>query len=140
MTPADLLPHGGAMVLLDRIVGWDEVQAVCATRAHVAPGNPLRHRGALPAICGIEIVLQAAAVHGALRGGGRKGVRGYLAVLRDVRWNVDRLDDPDLGELRATARMVREETGGVIYDLELSAEDGRSLLLGRAVIAWQTSA
>lgn len=139
MKPADLLPHGGAMVLLDRILEWDDANALCATRAHLALENPLRHGGTLPAICGMEIALQAAAVHGALRGGG-KGVRGYVAVLREVAWSVDRLDDPGLGELRAAARLVSEESGGVIYDLEINAEDGRSLLRGRAVIAWPKSA
>lgn len=58
-----------------------------------------------------------------------------MAVLRDVAWSVERLDDPT-GELRAAARLVSEESGGVIYELELNAEDGRKLVSGRAVIAW----
>ena len=135
MTPAALLPHAGAMVLIDRVVAWTDHEAVCATRAHLAPGNPLRRGGILPAICGMEIALQAAAVHGALRGGG-SARRGVLAVLRDVTLSVERLDDTGLGELRASARLVSEESGGVIYDLELNAEDGRKLVSGRAVIAW----
>lgn len=135
MTPAELLPHAGAMVLLDRVVAWNDAEALCATRAHLAPENPLRRGGLLPAIAGIEIALQAAAVHGALRAGG--GARsGVVAVMRDVSWSVARLDDPGLGELRALARLVSEESGGVIYDLELSAEDGRKLVGGRAIIAW----
>ena len=135
MTPAALLPHAGAMVLLDRVVAWNDTEAVCATRAHLAPQNPLRHGGMLPAICGMEIALQAAAVHGALRGDG-SARRGYVAVLRDVTWSVEQLDDTSLGELRASARLVSEEGDGVIYDLELNAEDGRKLVSGRAVIAW----
>ena len=135
MTPAALLPHAGAMVLLDRIVDWNDHEAICATRAHLAPQNPLRRDGTLPAICGMEMALQAAAVHGALRGGG-SARSGVVAVLRDVTWSVARLDDARLGELRALARLVKEEAGGVIYELELNAEDGRSLVRGRAVIAW----
>jgi predicted hotdog family 3-hydroxylacyl-ACP dehydratase len=135
MTPAELLPHGGAMVLLDRIMTWNDAEAVCATSAHLSPQNPLRREGGLSAVCGIEIALQAAAVHGALRGGGR-APRGYVAVLRDVAWSVERLDEPGLGELRASAHLVSEESGGVIYDLELSAEDGRRLVSGRAIIVW----
>ncbi len=61
MTPAALLPHAGAMVLIDRVVAWTDHEAVCATRAHLAPGNPLRRGGMLPAICGMEIALLAAA-------------------------------------------------------------------------------
>ena len=94
----------------------------------------LKEQTALPAVCGLEFALQAAAMHGALRDG--RAPRGYVAVLRDVAWNVERLDDPALGELRAGARLVGEESGGVIYDLELTAETGATLLRGRAVIAW----
>lgn len=139
MTPAALLPHAGAMVLLDRVVAWNNDEAICATRAHLAPANPLRRGGILPAICGMEIALQTAAVHGALRGGG-SARSGVVAVLRDVVWSVARLDDAGLGELRALARLVSEESGGVIYDLELNAEDGRDLVRGRAVIAWPNAA
>jgi predicted hotdog family 3-hydroxylacyl-ACP dehydratase len=134
MTPGELLPHAGAMVLLDRVIAWDEAGALCAATAHLDPANPLRRGQMLPAICGAEFVLQAAAVHGALRGGERR--RGYVAVLRDVAWMVERLDDPALGELRAGARLVSEEEGGVIYDLHLGSEASDTLLTGRAVIAW----
>ena len=138
MNPSDILPHDGAMVLLDRVLSWDSERGICAVVSHLDPRNPLRRAGTLPAICGMEFLLQAAAVHGALRAGGTP--RGYVAVLRDVAWMVDRLDDPALGELRAGARLVSEESGGVIYELELRAEDGRKLLRGRAVIAWPKSA
>lgn len=122
------------MVLLDRVLSWDSAGALCAVVSHLDPANPLRCGGALPAVCGLEFALQAAAMHGALRDG--RAPRGYVAVLRDVAWNVERLDDPALGELRAGARLVGEESGGVIYDLELKAENGATLLQGRAVIAW----
>ena len=137
MNPAELLPHGGAMMLLDRVISWNAGSAICAVVSHLDPANPLRREGMLPAVCGTEFVLQAAAAHGGLRGGDVR--RGYVAVLRDVVWMVDRLDDPALGELRAEARLVGEETGGVIYDLKLSAETGGALLTGRAVIAWPTA-
>ena len=134
MTPAEFLPHAGAMVLLDRVVAWNDKEAVCATNGHLLTHHPLRLTGILPAVCGIEIALQAAAVHGALRGGSAR--RGYVAAVRGVSWTVERLDNPEFGELRASARLVSEESGGVIYDLELNAEDGRRLISGRAVIAW----
>jgi predicted hotdog family 3-hydroxylacyl-ACP dehydratase len=137
MTPGELLPHAGAMVLLDRVIFWDEAGALCAATAHLNLTNPLRHGRTLPAICGAEFALQAAAVHGALRGGDRR--RGYVALLRDVAWMVERLDDPALGELRAGARLVSEAEGGVIYDLHLGSEAGDTLLTGRAVIAWPRS-
>ena len=134
MTPAELLPHADAMVLLDRVIAWDGVSVLCAATAHLDPANPLRRCGKLPAICGAEFTLQAAALHGALRGGGVR--RGYVALLRDVAWMVERLDDQELGELRVGARLLSEEAGGVIYDLHLSSERGDTLLTGRAIIAW----
>ena len=106
-----------------------------APRREVPRPEVPRRDHALPAICGVEFMLQTAAMHGALRGGGSTP-RGYLAVLRDVELLVDRLDDPALGELRARATLVSEESGGVIYDLELHAANGAPLLQGRAVIAW----
>ena len=135
MKPHGLLPHGGAMMLLDRVLSWDRAGILCSVVSHLDPRNPLRRDGMLPAVCGVEFALQAAAVHGAIRGGGG-GARAYVAVLRDVAWMVERLDDPALGELQAAAKLVSEESSGSIYDLELSAASGQTLVQGRAVIAW----
>ena len=52
MTLAELLPHAGAMVLLDRVIAWDEAGALCAATAHLDSTNPLRRGRMLPAICG----------------------------------------------------------------------------------------
>lgn len=134
MTPSELLPHAGAMVMLDRVIAWDAAGALCAATSHLNLTNPLRHGQILPAICGAEFVLQAAAVHGALRNGEKR--RGYVAVLRDVILMVERLDDPTLGELHADARLVDEMQDGVVYDLHLTSEAGDTLLTGRAIIAW----
>ena len=134
MKPHGLLPHGGAMMLLDRVLCSDRAGVVCSVVSHLDPHNPLRRDGTLPPVCGVEFTLQAAAVHGALHGG--RAARAYVAVLRDVAWMVERLDDPALGELRAGAKLVSEESGGLIYDLELSAASGQQLLQGRAILAW----
>jgi predicted hotdog family 3-hydroxylacyl-ACP dehydratase len=133
MKPHGLLAHGGAMMLLDRVVSWDGDSVLCSVMSHLDPHNPLRRDGMLPAVCGLEFALQAAAVHGVMRGG---TARAYVAVLRDVDWTVDRLDDPALGELQAAAKLVAEESSGLIYDLKLSAASGQTLIQGRAVIAW----
>lgn len=132
--PAALLPHAGAMVLLDEVLAWDAGAVCCSATSHRDPANPLRRAGVLPAICGAEYALQAAAVHGALGRPDRRVPQGYVAVLRDVELHVPRLDES--GPLHAIARLVREESGGVIYDLELRSADGAVLLRGRAVIAW----
>ena len=47
---AALVPHQGAMCLLDRALEWDAARIICEAESHAAPGNPLRRDGMLPAI------------------------------------------------------------------------------------------
>ena len=37
-----LIPHRGAMCLLDRVENWDKDHIVCRTTSHRRPDNPLR--------------------------------------------------------------------------------------------------
>jgi predicted hotdog family 3-hydroxylacyl-ACP dehydratase len=123
------------MVLLDGVVSWDASGITCWTRSHLDPANPLRRAGCLAATCGIEYALQAAALHGGLAAGGVAQSAGFLAALRDVTLHVDRLDDPEIGDLHVVARLERLEEGGSIYALELRSQTGSILLAGRAIIA-----
>jgi predicted hotdog family 3-hydroxylacyl-ACP dehydratase len=132
---AALIPHSGGMVLLDRVVSWDQGRITCRTRSHLDPANPLRRAGRLAAACGIEYALQAAALHGGLAAGGTAQQAGFLAALRDVTVHFERLDDQAIGDLHVEARLERHEEGGSIYALELRSQVGRVLLSGRAVIA-----
>jgi predicted hotdog family 3-hydroxylacyl-ACP dehydratase len=131
---AALIPHGGSMMLLDTAERWDAAGILCLSRRHLDPVNPLRRRGVLPAVAGIEFGLQAAALHGALTGG-RAQQAGFLALLRDVVLSCQRLDDARLGVLSVDARLDRREAGGLIYSFSISSERGKEVLLGRAVIA-----
>ena len=132
---AALLPHGGAMVLLDRVTGWDATAIRCQSRSHLDPGNPLRRAGRLSAICGVEYGLQAAALHGALLAGSTAQRAGYLARLRDVSLHVAYLDDPAWPEIAVEARLQRQEGGGMLYGLVLTDASGRPLVEARATIA-----
>ncbi len=131
---ADLVPHGGAMVLLDEVEAWDAQGIACRAGSHLDAANPLRSRGRLAALAGIEYGLQAAALHGALTRGGRPQPAGYLASLREVALLVERLDDASLGRLRIAARQERQEERGLIYSFDIRAEAGQPLLSGSAVI------
>lgn len=135
MAVARLVPHAGAMVVLDRVEAWDADGVCCRARSHLDPANPLRRAGRLSACCGVEYALQAAAVHGALLAGGVAQAAGYVAALRDVVLHVDRLDDPALGELRVSARLEHREAGGMVYTLAVQSADGIPLVSGRASIA-----
>jgi predicted hotdog family 3-hydroxylacyl-ACP dehydratase len=132
---ASLIPHGGAMVLLDAVEHWDAGTILCRSSSHLLPANPLRREGMLPALAGIEYGCQAAALHGALTGGAGLQRPGLIASLRGVGLQVARLDDPGYGVLKVAARLERAEAGGMLYEFALSAEDGRTLLDGRAAIA-----
>jgi predicted hotdog family 3-hydroxylacyl-ACP dehydratase len=132
---ARLVPHSGAMCLLDRALAWDAEGIVCEAEGHRDPGNPLRRDGRLPAICGVEYALQAMALHGALTaGGGAAQPAGYLSSLRDVSLGggAERLDTVP-GPLRVRARALAAEAGGFIYRFEVEG-GGRVLLAGQAAI------
>ncbi|MDB5411834.1 MAG: hypothetical protein JWR10_169 [Rubritepida sp.] len=131
---AGLIPHQGAMCLLDRAIEWDASRILCETERHLDPTNPLRRDGVLPAACGLEFAFQAMALHGALHAEAPQGV-GFVSSLRDVLLNVDRLDDIK-GPLRIEAVALVAEAAGFIYRFDVSAA-GRSLLSGQAAIILQ---
>ncbi len=128
------IPHQGSMCLLDGILDWDRERARCVSGAHRSPGNPLRSRGRLAAVCGIEFAAQAMAVHGALLAPTLHLERrvGYLAAVRGVELYVARLDDIAADIVAEVERQRGDETT-VQYAFALTA-DGRRLLAGRATI------
>lgn len=134
-TLAALLPHAGAMVLLDAVVDWDADRIRCRSRSHLSETNPLRRAGRLHAICGVEYALQAAALHGAMRAGGIAQQAGYVARLRDVVLAVPYLDDPALGSLGIEATLEHAEAGGMLYGLLVTDSHGTTLVSARAGIS-----
>jgi predicted hotdog family 3-hydroxylacyl-ACP dehydratase len=124
------------MCLLDSVAHWSEREIDCSTASHLDPANPLRRDGALHAVCGVEYGLQAAALHGALRGGGAQQP-GYAAALRGLVFHIARLDDPDYGVLRVTARMEHADPSGTIYDFQLLSAAGLCLLAGRGIVVFR---
>ena len=122
------------MCLLDGVLDWDAQHVRCVSRAHRSSDNPLRARGQLGAICGIEFAAQAMAVHGALLAPVLIVERrvGYLAAVREVELHVARLDDIE-DDLVATADRQGGDETTVLYGFSLSA-GGRQLLAGRATI------
>lgn len=131
-----LLPHSGAMCLLQRVHQWDDQSIECRTESHLDFANPLRVVDQLPVQAGIEYVAQAMAIHGTL-GEQRQGRPriGYLAVLSKVDWYCDRLDDLP-GELRVCAQQQAASEGGFSYSFSLYHRD-RVLLEGQAIVALQ---
>ncbi|MEJ0070364.1 MAG: 3-hydroxylacyl-ACP dehydratase [Pseudomonadota bacterium] len=128
-----LIPHSGAMCLLERVVDWTAEAITCTSRSHGSPDNPLRHDGRIGAVCGIEYGLQAMAVHGALVADARQPV-GYLVRLGDVALSVGFLDE--LGaELTVRAELVQSLARGYSYGFAVSGDAGAARIHGRATIA-----
>lgn len=130
---ADLIPHSGAMCLLDGVLQWDVRRIRCVSRSHRAGNNPLRAEGRLPAVCGIEYAAQAMAVHGSLvRKAVGKPRRGLLASVRNVTCSRDRLDDLE-DDLIVEAELEAGDGNRVIYSFTLRVGDVE-VLKGQAAV------
>lgn len=129
-----LLPHRGAMCLLDSVVSWDEGRIDCRATSHRAPENPLRMNDCLPAVVAIEYAAQAMAVHGGLRGApDHTAVPGYLVAVRDMQLHVATLDDIAT-DLEITAACQVADATGLVYAFAVNA-GGRRVAEGRATVA-----
>jgi len=130
---ARMIPHTGAMCLLDGVLRWDAASIQCVSRTHGDDNNPLRVDGQLPALCGIEYAAQAMALHGGLSGiVGGKPRAGYLAGLRDVVCLVERLDDL-AGDLIIDAKQIMGDASLAIYQFSLRV-GATEVLRGRATV------
>lgn len=126
-----LIPHRGAMCLLEEVLSIDEQNITCRAASHRDAAHPLRESGILPAVCGVEYAAQAMAVHGAMMGHARVAT-GVLAAVRDLTLNVERLDDI-ADDLIVNARKLAGESGWLLYEFTLHAGT-RELLRGRATV------
>jgi predicted hotdog family 3-hydroxylacyl-ACP dehydratase len=119
---AALIPHAGAMRLIDQVNSATEEQVVCSTLSHRSPDNPLRVNGALPASAAIEYAAQAMAVHAALTRGGPPR-RGFLVVASGVTWTADRLDGTDAPLIVTATRLASMGDGAqYAFTVETAAE------------------
>ncbi len=130
-----LIPHQGRMCLLDGVQRFDAGQIVCIANSHRDADNPLRRDGRLDPIHLVEYGAQAMAVHGGLLGRedtpGREPL-GFLASLRDVRIDCDRLDTM-AAPLEVRAIRLAAMDSGSMYAFEIHA-DGRQLASGRTTV------
>lgn len=137
---ARLIPHSGAMVLLDGVIDWDAEHIRCIATSHRNVDNPLRHCGRLHCLCGIEYAAQTMAIHGSLvkqNGQNGHGVpsRAYLASIRDLVYTTEWLDTAP-AVLEIWAKCLFHNGSRSIYQFILSGED-ISLLGGRAAVVYQ---
>jgi predicted hotdog family 3-hydroxylacyl-ACP dehydratase len=130
---AGLIPHAGAMCLLDKVLHWDATHISCVSRTHRDAANPLQADGQLAALCGVEYAAQAMALHGGLSGMiGSRPRAGYLVGLREVVCRHSRLDTFE-GDLTIDAVKLMGDGGHVIYQFVLRV-DATDILSGRATV------
>jgi predicted hotdog family 3-hydroxylacyl-ACP dehydratase len=131
---SSLLPHAGAMRLIDRVESWDDTMIRCRAWSHRDPTNPLRHGASLDVVAGVEYAAQAMGLHVGLRdrGWAKEGSIGYVGSLRDVVFGVGRLDDCRT-DLTIDAIRLFDDDQGFVYRFAITSE-GRELLRGRASI------
>ncbi|MFT3790501.1 MAG: phosphotransferase [Rudaea sp.] len=129
-----LIPHHGAMSLLDAVVTWDDERIHMTAVSHALADNPLRSDGMLRALHLCEYGAQAMAVHGGLlaQRAGKVAAPGLLVSLRGVRLHVSRIDDlPSVIDVHA----VKLLDGGTSWQYEFrAAYQGRLLAQGRAAV------
>ena len=133
-----LVPHRGAMCLLDRMVSWDESRIECLATGHRDPAHPLRSRSGLMAGTAIEYAAQAAALHGGLvaQASGATASPGYLASARDVRlatWRLDDLPPAATDALRIVAERQAGDAARLLYAFRIE-HAGREIASGRLAV------
>ncbi|WP_267225417.1 phosphotransferase [Dyella silvae] len=135
---AHLIPHQGAMALLDAVVTWDDATIHAITDVSTLRNHPLRSENGLHAVHLAEHGAQAIAVHGALlarlqgidveRSGGR------LVSLRDVQIDVEYIDD-SRGRLDVYAERLYADDSGAQYAFRI-LQAARLLVSGRAAVLY----
>jgi predicted hotdog family 3-hydroxylacyl-ACP dehydratase len=123
------------MCLLHEVERWDADTIDCLAVSHHDPANPLRARGQLSAVHGIEYAAQAMALHGALLGGDTAPATrpGYIGAVRAMRFHTRRLDnvaDP----IAIHAERLIGDGSHVLYAFTVHA-GGRLLVEGRISVA-----
>ena len=133
-----MIPHAGAMCLLDNVMSWDENTIICQSFSHQNPHNPLIKNGRLSAIHAVEYAAQAMAVHGCLlaRTKGEQLNPGYLAALKEVQLHRRYLDDL-AGPLTIKADQLMAGGGNLMYTLEVSS-GGQVIATARVTVVTQS--
>ncbi|WP_201312597.1 phosphotransferase [Dyella sp. EPa41] len=132
---AHLIPHQGAMCLLDAVLAWDDATIRAVSDSHARADHPLRGQHGLHAVHLAEYGAQAMAVHGALLAR-RRGIvearPGRLVSLRDVALAVEYVDPGD-GHLDVHAQCLYADEAGAQYAFRVE-QRGRLLASGRAAV------
>jgi predicted hotdog family 3-hydroxylacyl-ACP dehydratase len=132
---SELIPHAGAMRLLDRVLNWDDRHIHAVAERHRVEDHPLRQDMRLHAVHLAEYGAQASAVHGALlaSASGEARVRpGRLVSLRDVQLLIEYVDLTG-GHLDVHAECLLADERGAQYSFKVE-QRGQLLASGRVAV------
>lgn len=134
-----LIPHAGAMCLLDKVVSWDAGSIRCLTTRHRGNDNPLtRADGKIGAICAVEFAAQAMALHGRLVSDRNDAPKpGFIASVRDVRLHTRFLDEISQ-DIVVDAALLMGDGRSATYSFTLSTAAGQ-LGSGRATVVFDAA-
>jgi predicted hotdog family 3-hydroxylacyl-ACP dehydratase len=128
---ADLIPHAGAMSLIDRVECWSSTEILCGTASHHNPVNPLRFGNHFSSLHLLEYGAQAAAIHGGLLTG--KAMPGLFAAARSAYFYIDDLTTVET-ELLIKAKVELFTARGAIYAITVTDSNQRLLCKARAMV------
>lgn len=131
-----LIPHSGAMCLLDEVKYWDDNKIICRTQSHCLEDNPLRKSARLSIVHGIEYGAQAMAVHGGLlaRQLSSSSLPAYLASLKNVKFSGHQLLLCECNEgLIIEAEKIYSGEGSLVYTFCVTCQS-MQLLSGEAMV------
>ena len=132
-----LVPHAGAMCLLDAVTNWDASHIACSS-AEPGAAHPLARDGRVPAIAACEYAAQAVAVHGALLDGVHGARDGMLAKLTDVELCTPFFPVGAAG-VTVRAELLGRLATGCLYAFDVSST-GQAVASGRLIVAFTTPA
>ena len=131
---AALIPHQGAMCLLDSVAHWDDARIHARSGSHAREDNPLRRDRRLRALHLCEYGAQAMAVHGGLlaQAAGGRAAPGLLVSLRAVQLSREYVDDlPGLVDVHAERLLAAADSWQYAFRVEYR---GELLAQGRAAV------
>lgn len=132
-----LVPHAGAMCLLDAVTAWDSSHIACSG-AGPAAQHPLAREGRVPAIAACEYAAQAVAVHGALLDGVQDARDGMLAKLTDVELRMS-FFPLDAADVTVRAELLGRLATGCLYAFDVASHD-QAVASGRLIVAFTNPA
>lgn len=135
---AGLVPHAGAMCLLDEVIAWSVDRIHCRAAIDADAEHPLAGAEGVPATALIEYAAQATAAHGTLlaRRNGQAGApaaEGRLVALRSIELAAAPGEIEAAGRLDVHAERVMADAAGSIYRFQVLVGQ-RIMVSGRLTI------